>query len=34
MNDVQLGYRLDMAKYGKQIEKYNKIVNKGLGDGK
>jgi len=27
-NVVQLGYRLDMEKYAKQIAKYNSIVNK------
>lgn len=28
MNNVQLGYKLDMEKYAKQVAKYNKIVNK------
>jgi len=27
-NNVQLGYRLDMEKYAKQIAIYNSIVNK------
>ena len=28
MNDVQLGYIQDMIKYGKQVAKYKKLMNK------
>ncbi len=27
-NEVQLGYRIDMEKYAKQIAIYNRIINK------
>ena len=27
-NEVQLGYKLDMEKYAKQVAIYNSIVNK------